>query len=359
MLQQHFHTWPFVEERNPLRKILRPQNVVPQVCIYICFKKAFCCIRIREDKVRRIESVSFLFDITVHVLFTSLTMEHSKYLYFAYGSNMCREKMHNRKTFDNSRIVFNDAWRCRLRDWKLCFDVLGAPPSEPAFASIEPSIGNCVYGVTYSLETEQDWMYLKTSEGLSRKISWYGVIEIQVERLDESGSVIENLLVRTLTTNEDFRLPSWKARKLYPSKRYMSILIRGAETEKLPSEYIKTLQSVPTCIPWNSRIMTLTQRLSLPTLLTMFDSPGAMMFSWPYRKLSWRFYAYREAIGSHPNVNLFAKLVSFLCFMGLLTVYGVYAVPGIFLIAASPERRIAFTNIGRIFRQSSNRSTTE
>lgn len=267
--------------------------------------------------------------------------------------------MRNRTTFDNNRIVFKDAWRCRLRDWKLCFDVLGSPPSEPTFASIEPSIGNCVYGVTYSLETEQDWMYLKTSEGLSKKISWYRVIEIEVERLDESGSVIEKLLVRTLTTNDKFKLSFWEAHKLYPSKRYMSILIRGAETEKLPSEYIKTLQSVPTAIPWNFRILSLTQNLSLPALLTLFDSPGATVFSWPYRKLTWRFYAYREAIESNPNVNLFAKLVSVLCFIALLAVYGMYAVPGIFLIAASPKRRIAFANMSRLLRQPPNRPTTE
>lgn len=291
-------------------------------------------------------------------------MEHSEYLYFAYGSNMCRDKMRNRKTFDNNQIIFTNSWKCRLPGWKLCFEVLGSPPAEPSFASIEPSDGDYVYGVTYALKTEQDWKQLQLSEGVDKKISWYNVFEVEVERLDESGNVVENLRVRTLKTNEAMRIPHWEAQGMYPSKRYMSMLIEGAQAEKLPTEYIDALQSMPTARAWNSQILFLLQGLSFPTILQLADTPGSVYFSWPFRALCWRFYAYREAVNREAvnldgNVDLVSRLMSFFCFIGLIIVYGLYAIPGLILVIVSAKRRVSFVNMARILHQSSAKSKAQ
>lgn len=285
-------------------------------------------------------------------------MEHSNYLYFAYGSNMCRVKMNARKTVDNERIKFNKVWTSRLRGWKLCFDVLGAPPSDPCFASITPDEGSSVYGVTYSLETEQDWTQLQVSEGISdrHRLSWYTVIQVEVECLDNAGNVVEKLRARTLTTNPMMRLSRLAAPHTYPSVRYMSILIRGAETEKLPEEYIDTLRSVQTARKWVSTPLFVAQCLAFPALVQCFKFPGAKVYSWPYRVLIWRLYEYREVVTLNSNPGFIDKLKAFICFVGLVFLYGLYAVPGIIFIVTSNKLRTSFANMAGILRQSNSSS---
>jgi hypothetical protein len=57
-------------------------------------------------------------------------------LYFAYGSNMSPSVLTGRR-----KVRPRASAPCELRDWSLCFNMLGLPYAEPGFASIEPFTG--------------------------------------------------------------------------------------------------------------------------------------------------------------------------------------------------------------------------
>lgn len=143
--------------------------------------------------------------------------------YFAYGSNI------NPKVLESERCV-KPVTRvvAHLKNHALIFNVPGIQYFEPAFANIMPCDGSDVWGVCYQLSSV-DFDKIRATEG-----SIYKTIDIDVYPI---GS---NETISAITLASDAKQCSTR-HQLWPSSRYLQILISGAEYHRLPANYIAKL----------------------------------------------------------------------------------------------------------------------
>ncbi|KAL3422112.1 gliotoxin biosynthesis protein [Phlyctema vagabunda] len=175
--------------------------------------------------------------------------------YFAYGSNMLASVMSGRG------LNITAAYSAAVPSHMLNFDIFGIPYSEPAMASIsarpqyhekcgqqEPEqVAEidvpAVHGVLYRL-SRSDWFKLVRSEGAGTA---YREIEVEVQLLQPVSLSVSVKWVRTLVARYPFRPNA------APSKRYLDIMVKGAEERDLPSQYLKFLKSIPALDSMESR----------------------------------------------------------------------------------------------------------
>ncbi|MCJ1401063.1 hypothetical protein MMC11_004275 [Xylographa trunciseda] len=172
--------------------------------------------------------------------------------YFAYGSNMSKEK------FTGSRGIRPlSAARVTLPGWKMTMGVPGMPYSEPAFSVIEQKDSTKkvdtytpdVTGVAYLITPEQ-YIKVKASEGGGIAYSDISVEARPVTCEDES-------LTGPRPTIRTLGAILTKSPAAKPSERYMNLLKVGALEWHLPSRYRHYIGSLPTYTPskhWRRRI---------------------------------------------------------------------------------------------------------
>ncbi|PGH15376.1 hypothetical protein AJ80_05560 [Polytolypa hystricis UAMH7299] len=180
--------------------------------------------------------------------------------YLGYGSNM------NSETFRSHRgIAPLKEMPVRVPGWVLTFDIYGVPYQEPAFSSITPvtpagtlaeyAPGNApppVHGTAYLL-TKEDYISVIGSEGGGIA---YDEVEVLAEPVSpdlggtvteaRNGGVVSNrtdsalFKVMTLTRAYGPTVPR------SPSKRYMELILDGAQEAHLPRAYRSYLCTIPT-----------------------------------------------------------------------------------------------------------------
>jgi cation transport regulator ChaC len=147
--------------------------------------------------------------------------------YFAYGSNM------QPATFAGRRgIVAHGAVPARLTGWRLVFDKPSLLPGLHGMANIVESADADVLGVAYAI-TRDDLAHVDLTEGVL--IGNYRRVAVRVTTLDGSASELDAF---TLTSDR-------RDASLLPSRRYLDILVEGAEAHGLPSEYVAWLRACP------------------------------------------------------------------------------------------------------------------
>jgi hypothetical protein len=147
--------------------------------------------------------------------------------YFAYGSNMQPATFRGRRG-----IAALDAVPARLAGWQLVLDKPPILPVAEAMANIVETAGAEVLGVAYAI-TAEDLAHIDLTEGVL--IENYRRIRVRITPLAPGGSVLD-----AFTLTSERRDPS-----LLPSRRYMALLIEGAETHGLPPEYVAWLRTRP------------------------------------------------------------------------------------------------------------------
>jgi hypothetical protein len=146
--------------------------------------------------------------------------------YFAYGSNMQPATFQGRRGIAPTRAV-----PARLAGWQLVFDKPPILPIGSGMANVVETAGAEVLGVAYAV-TEADLEHIDLTEGVL--IGNYQRVTVRVAPLGAADGGLE-----AVTLTSDRRDPA-----LGPSRRYMSLLIEGAETHGLPAEYVAWLRSV-------------------------------------------------------------------------------------------------------------------
>jgi hypothetical protein len=147
--------------------------------------------------------------------------------YFAYGSNM------QPATFSGRRgIVPQQAVPARLAGWQLVFDKPAILPMGQGMANVVPTPGAEVLGVAYAVSAD-DLAHIELTEGVL--IDNYRRMMVEVTPLAGSGPAIAAV---TLASNR-------RDASLRPSRRYMAMLIEGAEAHGLPAEYVAWLRCCP------------------------------------------------------------------------------------------------------------------
>ena len=146
--------------------------------------------------------------------------------YFAYGSNM------QPATFAGRRgIVATRAVPARLAGWQLVFDKPPLLPMGQGMGNVVLAPGAEVLGVAYAI-TADDLAHVDLTEGVL--IENYRRVAVEVAPLD-GGAAFE---AWTLTSDR-------RDAMLLPSRRYMELLIDGAEYHGLPAEYLGWLRAHP------------------------------------------------------------------------------------------------------------------
>ncbi|KAH8848326.1 hypothetical protein MCOR27_003579 [Pyricularia oryzae] len=161
--------------------------------------------------------------------------------YFAYGSNLSPSVMARRG------ITPLDARCVRVSSHMLVFDVFGVPYSEPAMAGIREKPAGCdtpaVHGVAY-LISASDYQRLRVTEGAG---TGYRDVELEADSVSlpptshtaYTTSDGGRLSVATLVAKNPFDPPR------LPSRRYMDLIVGGAEQSGLPGEYVEYLRGLP------------------------------------------------------------------------------------------------------------------
>jgi len=147
--------------------------------------------------------------------------------YFAYGSNM------QRATFSGRRgITPQRALAARVFGWRLVLDKPPLISMGQSFANLVPDETAAVYGVLYEVSSA-DYAHVEHSEGVA--LDNYRRTEVVAEPLHATGDPVGAYTLVSTKRAPDMR----------PSRRYVGLLIDGAEEHRLPAEYIEFLRALP------------------------------------------------------------------------------------------------------------------
>lgn len=253
---------------------------------------------------------------------------------------MLRAKLASRGPASAPPISFTQVFAARLRGWQLCFDLYGAPPQEPAMASIQREPGDRVHGVVYRMRSPACWEKLLRSEGVTEPLGpfdSYHVVPVTVECLVEGRYV--DMQVMTLVTNPRFRLRRAVQGLVRPSRRYVDILIAGATQEGLPEDYVKRLENTAVARQWEPSVLLYIMMLSIP-LVFLSRKRSTRLLTHPLSSAGMRLYAMHEGMVGHPDGWSASRgFGMMMCKIALFLLYSVYTVPSAVVAACSPMGR--------------------
>ena len=146
-------------------------------------------------------------------------------LYFAYGSNMGEEELKHGKGCSSAFCLGNGYLVHRKLVFNKRSDKWGRS------ANIIESYGDNVYGVLYDIPKQEEW------EKLDRTETGYKRIHVRVRMLP-GRKIVEAMTYEALSEyiTEEGQI----------NKDYITLLINGAHAHRLPADYIKYLESIPT-----------------------------------------------------------------------------------------------------------------
>ncbi|XP_043279063.1 gamma-glutamylcyclotransferase-like [Venturia canescens] len=164
----------------------------------------------------------------------SITQTPSKFLYFAYGSNMSEKRIH----INNPSAV-----KCRigkLKDFRLDFNTQ-SKRWHGASATIIPTEDSHVWGVIWLLDNK-DMPNLDEQEGVDQKIYFPMTVEVEVPDLRDRP--FKCRVYQQCTNPEEFQVLSQLPEERRPSQVYLNTIIQGAVENELPSYYIEFLKTI-------------------------------------------------------------------------------------------------------------------
>ncbi len=144
--------------------------------------------------------------------------------YFSYGSFLDFETL--KKHCPSAEFVT----KAILPNWEVQFNFMSRTYNG-GVTGIEPALNKIVHGVVYSL-TEDEMMHLDTIEGVPSGIYYRHTITV----VDNGGKPMKVYTYRTTNPRGPFK----------PTKRYLTLMIRGAKAWGLDTEWIRELESMET-----------------------------------------------------------------------------------------------------------------
>jgi hypothetical protein len=191
------------------------------------------------------------------------SLVHDEHVWnLAIGSNMDVEKLQSRNPQSRPRITpLHAGVPATVPGWALSFDLMGVPPFEPAVAAAVPNPDGHLHGVLYKM-SRADYLTLSISEGCCARDgsaiagSPYQEVVVQVlpypaHPLTQSGAVPGSVLAVVFALRKRPLAPL-ASRNVFPSKRYLDLLVKGAAAAQLDQNYVELLRQHPTCRPGSS-----------------------------------------------------------------------------------------------------------
>lgn len=187
---------------------------------------------INKSLIKKVSVFSILFFIATYAslmiyinrsITPPIIEESEQYVfYLAYGSNMSTRYLSNVR-----HVESYNSFAATLNDYEVRFSLKGIKYIEPAFANMVPSKGTVSYGVVHMIKKNS----LKSI--VSSESSIYKMKEVNVIREDGS-QVTAWSLIGMYKDNDSEGIPS---------KRYLGLLVEGAEEHGLPLEYRNQLDN--------------------------------------------------------------------------------------------------------------------
>lgn len=266
--------------------------------------------------------------------------------YFSYGSNMSKEKLKTRGDQSLPPISFTDSYVGRIPDWQLCFNLRGAPPFEPVMGSIRRKPGDEVYGIVYRICSRSCWEKLLRSEGIVKEQDGhqsYEVIEVDVEcyKAGNSGRTVRK--AHTLITAPSHAL-SESTQGLYPSQRYMNLLISGAKEEGLPENYINRLEGTRVARKWGRSFLAMLMGIVIP-LFFMFRRKKVGFLTKPISTIGFQLYAIHERYVLKERLSLVDRIGFYGSKFGMYAVYSAYTIPALIWLLVNARSRMFLQTI--------------
>uniref|UniRef100_A0A8C8IY83 Gamma-glutamylcyclotransferase n=1 Tax=Oncorhynchus tshawytscha TaxID=74940 RepID=A0A8C8IY83_ONCTS len=170
----------------------------------------------------------FLYLPNVHLIpfFMDDNIEIHTFLYFAYGSNLLKERLQLKNPSASIHCV------ARLKDYKLIFGNYKGLASDRwhgGVATIENSPADEVWGVVWRMNVA-DLESLDSQENV--RLGAYSPVEVNVKTRGQE------LNCRTYIMNSCIYAP--------PSPQYLKVILMGAEQNGLPKNYQEKLRSIET-----------------------------------------------------------------------------------------------------------------
>ncbi|XP_036394449.1 gamma-glutamylcyclotransferase b [Megalops cyprinoides] len=153
-------------------------------------------------------------------------MDKHTFLYFAYGSNLLKERLQLKNPSATVHCV------AKLKDYRLVFGNHQGLPSDRwhgGVATIEHSPGDEVWGVVWRMNVA-DLESLDRQENV--RLGAYSPVEVSVSTRGQE------LSCRTYIMNSCVYAP--------PSPQYLKVIVMGAEQNGLPKDYQEKLKAIET-----------------------------------------------------------------------------------------------------------------
>ena len=144
--------------------------------------------------------------------------------YFAFGSNMNRERMKERK------VEFTEMQKGSIKNWKLVFNKIKDKNKGIGYANIVPKTGSIVEGIIY-----------KVSEDSMQKLDKFEGVPDHYQR---KNMFVENDYKESINCIVYIANPSKVNDCLKPEKEYLGHLFEGKEF--LSENYFSNLKNVET-----------------------------------------------------------------------------------------------------------------
>lgn len=282
-------------------------------------------------------------------------------LYFSYGSNMSREKLRNRGSDATPPIAFTSAQPARLADWSLSFNMRGAPPVEPAMGSIKPEPSSEVFGIAYRIEDEPSWQKLMITEGISSTPATdsYHVVDVNVECFEpDTPQVRVTRSAKTLKSNPRVTLEPSLEPYVRPSRRYVDLLIGGAESEGLPEPYIRQLKEIVVARRWTVSPLFAVMTIAIPALFIVRKMQMTFL-TYPLRTYGVILYAQHERIMFCQKLRPVQRMQLWALRCLLFLLYALYVPPVMVLVLLHPKSRAYYMTIVKMFKAQQPKNGTE
>ncbi|XP_076292780.1 gamma-glutamylcyclotransferase isoform X1 [Lasioglossum baleicum] len=156
-----------------------------------------------------------------------------KFLYFAYGSNMLTKRIH----INNPTAEWKDIGL--LKNFRLDF-LTHSKRWGGCSATIVPTENYSVWGVVWELH-ECNMTTLDCQEGVADKLYFPLMVDVETP----SGQIINCRVYQQCKDPDEHVKLRLLPNHRRPSPLYIETILKGAKENKLPTEYIKFLETIP------------------------------------------------------------------------------------------------------------------
>lgn len=155
------------------------------------------------------------------------------FLYFAYGSNLLAKRIH----LNNPTAVMKNIGY--IKNFRLDFEKYSKQWCG-ASATIVETENSTVWGVIWELDNH-NLTTLDSQEGVQDNI--YHAMSVNVTT--PSGTILKCRVYQQCNNPKEYIKPMDLPMSKRPSPLYLNTILKGAEENNLPTDYIKFLRTIP------------------------------------------------------------------------------------------------------------------